>query len=355
VFLPSRAFTLQPAPGARALAMLAVVAACAACHDKAPPAGDGQPHHTIDGLTAEQSAHVLAKVGSSTITLGDFAAALEHMDQFDRIRYQSVEKRKELLNEMINAKLLADEAREKGYDKDPKTQEDLRAVLRDAMLKEARRGAPTPAEIPADEVHAYYDAHRDEFRDPERRRVSVVVLDSRAAAQAVLDQAKKTPTPAAWGALVKTRSTDPAARANVPVDLAGDLGLVTPPADPSAAKPDLRGDNPRVPDAVRAAAFALANVGDVAPDVVAVGNKFYVVRLTGKNAAQDRTFQEAERSIRVKMSQDKLRGREDALLADLRTKFPVQIDDATMATVSVDVPDGGFAGADGGDAATGLP
>jgi DNA-directed RNA polymerase subunit F len=342
----------------RTLSCLAILLACAACRNKAASVED-TTHHTIDGLTAEQAAHVLAKVGDKTITLGDFAAALEHMDQFDRIRYQSVEKRKELLNEMINARLLADEAIEKGYDKDPKTQEDLRTVLRDAMLKEARKGAPQPGELPADEVHAYFDAHKDDFRDPERRRVSAIVLDSFPAAQAVLDQVKKGATAQAWGALVRAKSTDPAAKANVPVDLAGDLGLVTPPVQSRPGeRRDPRTDNPRVPDAVRVAIFALANVGDVAPDVIPVAPvdhsspaaaaapaKFYVVRLTAKNDPQDRTFQEAERSIRVKLSQEKLRAREDALLADLKAKFPVQIDDAAMATVSVDVPDGGFSDA----------
>jgi peptidyl-prolyl cis-trans isomerase C len=315
--------------------------ACSACHGKATGGGGetdgtGEAHRSIDGLTAEQAAKVLAKVGDTTITLGDYAAALEHMDQFDRLRYQSPERRKELLTEMINVKLLAQEAHDKGYDKDPRTQEELRSVLRDAMLKDARKGAPLPADLPADEVHAYYDAHRAEFRDPERRRISAIVLGTEAAAQPVLDQAKRGLSAADWGALVKAKSVDPSAKANVPVDLAGDLGMVSPPGDQ-------HGDTPRMPEEVRAAAFTIGKVGDVAPQIVSAAGKFYVVRLTVKNDAQDRSFQEAERSIRVKLSQEKLRAREDALLAQLKTKFPVQIDDVAMATVTVDVPDGGFA------------
>ena len=41
------------------------------------------------GLSPEQAAQVLARVGTRIITLGDFAAALERMDPFERIRYQS--------------------------------------------------------------------------------------------------------------------------------------------------------------------------------------------------------------------------------------------------------------------------
>ncbi|MBN9161495.1 MAG: peptidyl-prolyl cis-trans isomerase, partial [Myxococcales bacterium] len=93
------------------------------------------------------------------------------MDQFDRLRYQSAERRKELLDEMITVELLAMEATAKGYDKDPLAQQELRAILRDAMLAEARKGAPTPADVPESEVRAWFEAHRAEYKDPERRRV----------------------------------------------------------------------------------------------------------------------------------------------------------------------------------------
>src|SRR6478672_11880448 len=119
--------------------LLGVVAlaaiACAGCNEKAlktDGAADAGEHRTSNALTPEQSAKVLAKVGDHIITLGDYAAALEHMDQFDRLRYQSPERRKELLAEMINVELLAREATAKGYDKDPAAQQETRALLREA-------------------------------------------------------------------------------------------------------------------------------------------------------------------------------------------------------------------------------
>jgi hypothetical protein len=105
-----------------------------------------------------------------------------------------------------------------------------------------------------------------------------------------------------------------------------------------------------VPDAVRTAAFQIANVGDVLPTPVHVDGKVYVVRLAVKMPALDRTLEESERSIRVKLSQDKVRAKEDELLTQLRAKFPVQIDDGVVATVKVDLVDAG--GAAPGDAAS---
>jgi peptidyl-prolyl cis-trans isomerase C len=59
------------------------------------------------GLTPELAARVLAKVGNHEITLGEYAATLERMDQFQRLRYQSPERRKQLLDELVDLELLA--------------------------------------------------------------------------------------------------------------------------------------------------------------------------------------------------------------------------------------------------------
>jgi parvulin-like peptidyl-prolyl isomerase len=313
--------------------------ACSSCKDgngNGDGVADGGPRPVSSALTPEQQGLVLAKVGDKTITLGDYVAALEHMDQFDRLRYQSPERRKELLEEMINVMLLAQEAIDKGYDKDPLAQQEIRAILRDAMLAAARKGAPAPNEIPDEEVKAYFDAHKADYRDPERRRVSMIVLRDEATAKDALASAQKATTATQWGEIVRAKSIDAQAKANVPVDLAGDFGMVSPPGDP-------RGDNPKIPEAVRVGIFEIAKNGDVLGRYVKAGDKFYVVRLTQKTDAHERTLQEAERTIRVKLAQDKLRGREDALLAELRTQFPVQIDETALATVHVDVADAGVA------------
>ncbi len=312
--------------------LVASAAACSHASDSAVAADAGA---TDVALSTAEMQQVLARVGDRTITVGDYVAALQHMDQFDRIQYSAPARRRVLLDEMIDVMLLADEAREKGYDEDPATQEEVRQILRDALLAKAREGAPAPADIPAPEVQAYYDAHRNDFRDPERRRVSAIVLTSAAAAASALQAAQK---PNAWGELVRARSVDPSAKHagdDVPLDLAGDLGFVSPPGD-------ARGVNARVPDEVRAAVFEIANVGEVLPRVVEAGGKFYVVKLESKSDARDRTLQDAERSIRVKLAQEKVRAAEEAMLGELRKQYPVQIDEAALSDVKVEPPrDGG--------------
>jgi len=316
------------AAGAFALVLAATSLACSSCKSGSSGSAADAGALAPGVLTPQQAAQVLARVGDRTITLGDFEAALEHLDQFDRMRYQSPERRKELLGEMIDVMLLADEARAKGYDKDPVTQQELREILRDAMLKKAREGVPAPNELPVEDVRAYFDAHKADFHDPERRRASVILLSSEAAATTTLDAARKA-TPAQWGELVRTRSTDVMAKSSTPLDMAGDLGFISPPGD-------VRGTNQRVPDEVRTALFDVDKVGDVLPRVVKAGaGKYYIVKLTSRTEAHDRSFEDSERQIRVKLAQDVIHAREVALLDDLRKQYPVKIDEAALGQVTV--------------------
>ncbi len=283
-------------------------------------------------LSDEQAAQVLAKVGEHTITLGDYVAALERMDTFERLRYQSADRRKLLLKEMIDVQLLADEAKRRGLDKLPETEERLRQVLRDELMKEVRRSVPSASDLPEADVRKYYDEHKEEFSDPERRRVSHIAAGNRAAAEKLLEKAKAA-SAAEWGAMVRENSITPVPKelGGMPVELAGDLGIVGPPGHP-------RGANPRVSEAIRAAAFKIEKTGEVLPEIVEDNGKFEIVRLTAITPARDRTFAESERSIRVTLVQQLVKQKEAELDKELRARFPVTIDEAALGKIQAKPP-----------------
>jgi DNA-directed RNA polymerase subunit F len=286
-------------------------------------------------LTPELARQVLAKVGDREITLGDYAETLERMDPFERLRYQSPERRKQLLNEIIQVELLAEEAQRRGLDKLPETQERVRQMLRDELLRDMRQSVPAPAEIPDAEVHAYFDSHHDEFKEPERRRVAHLLLGSEAQAKAALQKALGA-SAADWGKLVTQVSLDkpPQSSGPAPTELAGDLGIVGPPGHP-------RGANPRVPDALRSAVFEIDKLGGVLDRVVSESGHFHVVRMTGRTEARDRSYQDAERTIRVALVQQRIRTRETELELELKKRYPVSIDDQALSQVKVPEADAG--------------
>jgi peptidyl-prolyl cis-trans isomerase C len=323
----------------RSVGMLCVAAAAvvaSGCQDKpkqtSVPAASAS---TLPGkLTPELARQVLAKVGDREITLGEYAETLERMDPFERIRYQSADRRKLLLNEIVQVELLAEEAKRRGLDKQPETQERLRQILKDELLRDLRNSAPGPSEISDADVHAYFDAHHDEFKEPERRRVAHVVVVTEAQAKAALQKASGA-SAADWGKLVADVSADKPAKsaAPAPVELAGDLGIVGPPGHP-------RGANPRVPEALRAAVFEIDKVGDVLNRIVPDAGRFHIVRMTGRTEARDRSFQDSERTIRVALVQQKIREREEQLETELKQRYPVTVDDEALAQVKVPEADG---------------
>ncbi len=60
------------------------------------------------------------------------------------------------------------------------------------------------------------------------------------------------------------------------------------------------------------------------------------MKLASKTEPHERSLADAERMIRVKLSQQKAHAREDRLLEDLRQKFPVNIDESALGQVKVE-------------------
>lgn len=273
----------------------------------------------------EDRAKVLATVNDKPITLGDYLDGLERMDRFERLRYQSPDRRKELLEQWIDIQLLAEEAVRRGLDKTPEFQERERQLLREEARRDIRAKLPKLEDLPEAEVRAYYDANRQNFTEPERRRVSVIVCSSEAQAKlalAAVDPAE----PKSWGeavqrySLKKTRTPANLNDARPPLELAGDLGLVS-------AVDQQEGDNLDVPPVVRQAVFEIEKAGDVLDHVVSEKGRFYVVKLIAISGARSRTFEEAGRTIRVAILKERYQRAEDALIAELRKKIPVVIDE----------------------------
>lgn len=315
---------------------LALALCVAGCDNKAKgPAGDagstavanGALGQESFGLSPELQKKVLAQIGDTSITLGDFAAILARMDQFERLRYQSPDRRNLLLDEIIKVELLAQEAKRRGLDKDPEVQLRLRQALRDELKRERLKTVPKPDEIPPAEVQVYYAAHRAEYADPERRRLAHIQLGTRAKAEEVL-KAARVASAEKWGELVRDFSLDKKTSSNAePAELRGDLGIVSLPGEKDAAA--------LVPDQLKRAVFEIAELGGVYPKIVESQGQFHIVRLTGKTEARQRSLGEAERTIRVALVQSKIRKEEAAFEQELRKRYPVRIDAAQLAGLKV--------------------
>lgn len=271
------------------------------------------------GLTPEEEDEVLVRVGERAITLGQFAETLLRMDPYERLRYKSEERQKELLDEMIEVELLAQEAHRRGFDRDPEVRLRIKQALRDELLQDLERRVPGPETFSEREVRQYFEAHPNEFAEPLRHRVQVIEVGQEQLARSLIGQLEESDLGSgeAWAKLARAHSLrrDQLGEAEAP-ELAGDLGFVSAPGE-------ARGANDEVPEAVREAVFSVEKVGQVAAEPAQVGERFFVVRLGGISPARNRSLEEAERTIRVELRRQKYLEMERDLEEELRKKYPV--------------------------------
>lgn len=313
--------------------LLVVLSTTLGCRRKTGPSGEKleqsnaiKANSPAPGLTPEQASQVLARVGDKPITLGDYAAALARMDRFERLRYQSPERRKQLLDEIIAVELLADEARRRGLDREPDTQLRLDQALRDEVLRDLRDSAPTPESLPEPEVRNYYDAHKEEFREPERRRIAEIVMVREQEARRLIEVVRNA-SATDWGQAVRKHSTGRKdSTAALPLELEGDIGIVSAPGQ-------VAGNEPQLAEPLLRAAFSIEKIGGVYGEPVLAEGQYHILRLTSRTPARQRTFAEAQRSIRVKLVQQRVATNQQQLIDDLRKKIPVSMNQTLLATI----------------------
>ena len=300
------------------VAWLAASTGCESASEPEPSASSIR----IAGLEPEVSGQLLAKVGDREIRVGDYAAALQRMDRFERMRYQTKDRREELLEEMINLELLAREAERRGLGEDPETKALLWQSLRTEALAELRAGLPEPSSYSAAEVSEYYDEHRAQFVDPERVRVAHIELATAAEAKATLAEALGS-SPQRFAELVARVSHAPDAGV---LPSAGDLGA----ADLGFIS---RSEPSSVAEALRLAAFELNADGEVLPRVVAVGGRFHVLRRLAHAPRRQRELAEVDGVVRNLIAEQRFEQARTELVAKLRKRTSVVIDEAALAKV----------------------
>lgn len=281
------------------------------------------------GLTAEQASEVLVTVGDEPITLGEFADELAAQPPNLRARFSTPERRREFLDSMVRFELLAQEAERRGLDEDPEVLRTRDQLLIQHMMRDLFEAEMNPDSIDADAVTAYYEAHIDEFRMPAQRRASVIVTSSEAEARRLLASFADLEN-TEEGAFVEAAM----AQSNAPrAERRGDIGFVS--ADGT------RQGEAYVPQAVGAALFALESLGDIAPELISVENEgateHWIVRLTGRREALERSIDDAERSIRQRLWAAERDAAIEALTTRLLEASDVEIHEDALNHVRVEV------------------
>lgn len=146
----------------------------------------------------------LAKVGESIITTESYANALKALGPQGEMVATNPELKRRFLDHVINSKLVADEARNKGFDKDPKFQARL-ADMTQQLLAGEYMDQKTEKETTDAALKKYFDEHKADFSKKEIR-ASHILVDSEDVAKKLLADVKK--PGADFDAIAKKNSKD---------------------------------------------------------------------------------------------------------------------------------------------------
>lgn len=135
----------------------------------------------------------LAVVGSTVLGPEDLLGVQTQLGPYAQLRFAGVEGRMALLESLVAAELMAQQAVEEGLGDDPRVElallEEEAALYLAAELERRVPRAAVAAEVEA--LRAWYEGHPDRFWTEEQRNLEGVALPSYAEAEAALERLRQ--------------------------------------------------------------------------------------------------------------------------------------------------------------------
>jgi len=292
-----------------------------------------QAHAADEAAEKTRRALAAAHIGSHAITVGDLEDRLAKVPRYQLTAFgpDAPSIRRKFLDDIVARDILFSIGAESQHLDQRRSVQQALARSKAEATKHAVRLSAENAAISPDDVKSYYDSHIDLYAAPERYGVWRILCSTREEALAVLDAAKKNPTPDNFATLARVHSIDKATNQR-----SGNLGFVG--LDGTSNEAGLHTD----PAVVKAAAAVKDGELVSAPveETEAGTTGFGVVWHRGTVGASKRTLDQVRAQIRDTIA--KTRG-EDAvknLIADLRKRLVTDENDSLLKTIDISQTDG---------------
>ena len=242
---------------------------------------------------------IVAKIGSEIIRQSELTMLMDEIRAQDNEKLNTVLERKQFLQNIIEQKMMAAEARRLGLDQKPDVALRIRhwvdIILAQAYYMQLRDGVVLSPE----EVNAYYDNHLKAFEAPEKIYVKHIIVETREAAEKAMVELD---TGRPFEVVAQEMNID-ASKAR-----GGDIGWYP------------RG---RLVPEFETAAFALQK-GEVSA-IVQTRFGFHIIKLEDRQAAQVKPFEDVQEEVRLQAIQEKVENQRKANLAELRKELDVVV------------------------------
>ncbi len=239
---------------------------------------------------------VVAWAGEQRIYTADFESYVRRLPPAQRREYSSLEKKQDLLRNLIKFNTLANKAKESGYAEDP----DVLLAMKTEMVKkylQKQFGEDALVAVDDGAVEARYEEHFRRYNKPARVRASHILIAEEREAGRVLDELKKeiavpgNSTRKVFREFVRKYSEDVATS-----ERGGDLLFFA---------VDGKRDGAQALDPkVAQAAFAMQNVNQVS-SVIVGDSGFHILLVTNRRDEVKKSLDDVRESIRESLSRER--------------------------------------------------
>ena len=280
-------------------------------------------------ITADECAIALADGQGVRITVCDFIREVNSLPGRYRARFDSLERRKELLDDMISMVVMEAEAKRLGLDQGAEAQMAVERILADKMeakIRDELRAGIREAITDAD-VQQYYDGHQDQFSRPELASAAHIVVAQESRAREIIAQLTAPGTdPTTFAKVALEESTDQETRTR-----GGNLAFFT--------RPDVHSELYRSVDpAIATVVFEMQNVGQIHPEPIHTAAGWEVVKLMGKRAPIVRTLDQVRAMIRSRIEEERLEEAWKQRLTEIEAELGVELHPENLTDVRPNIP-----------------
>ena len=254
-------------------------------------------------FTSALSAKTYATVNGQEITDQDINAIIQVIPgaKFDRL---TKEQQKQIIEQAVEKKLLAEKALKSGIEKSPEYKKTLEAMKRELALEIWMKKQFENVKVSEKEMKDFYNKNVKMFKQPATAHARHILVKSKKEADAIISQLKKAKdVKAKFIELAKSKSTGPSA-AN-----GGDLGWF---------------DAKRMVKPFSDAAFKLKK-GEFTKTPVKTQFGYHVIYLEDKKPAGNVTFEQAKPNIEQTLKVQKFQEQMKKIAKDLKAKADIKI------------------------------
>lgn len=288
--------------------------------------GEAAAEPARSAADVERRAHVVARIGEVTITVGRVEDEIAALSPFARRPYRDPAELRAFAENLLRYELLAREAGRRGLGDDPDVREATNEAAVQQFVRREFDERITVQSIPEADIVRHFEAHPEEFTRPEFRRASQVVFATEAEARAFREEARNLDA-GRFRQAAQERSIDEETKLR-----GGDLRYF------DAEGRATNSTESTIPASVARAAFTLTDVGDVSEPVEA-GGRWAVLKLTGRQPAQDHSLDEMRTTIRTRLWRVARQEALDHAVEVLRARIPVEVHYELMAPIVMDPPE----------------